>query len=111
MATGCQTPIAANSAPRKKISSAMPLTRVMTATRGSEPYRAKASTSRHLPQRRDLPDHDRADDEQRGHRQPEQDRHDDGPRSSPLYWIRPRCSGPEAKPPTTQVAASAKVST
>ena len=36
--TGCATPIAANSAPRKKTSSAMPLTTVISSTSGSEPY-------------------------------------------------------------------------
>ena len=45
-----------------------------------------------------------------GQHQPDQDRGDDRPAQHPPELMWPRCSGPEAKLPTAQIAASPKVS-
>ena len=100
--------MAAYSAPRKNSSSAMPLTTVITSSNG---HRALVGVVEDVldlvVERRDLADHQPADDEDPGQDRPEGKRPQQGrpPGWSSPRRVRPRWRGPDANAPTAQIAA------
>ena len=60
-------------------------------------------------ERRNLPDHEAADDEEAGEQGGVHDRHQERPGPAPCRQVRPRWSGPDRNAPTVQTTASPSV--